>query len=81
MKSQGVPDFQAPPPILTLIDTAEAVNEMPSHDSPSFVPTRSGGTVLTQLLMSSRLHFLGDGMTVVYLNGCFPRPDVFAIAT
>jgi hypothetical protein len=33
MKAQGIPDFQAPPPIPKFIDTVEAVDELPSYDS------------------------------------------------
>jgi len=33
MKSQGIPDFQAPPPIPKFIDTREALDELPSYDS------------------------------------------------
>ena len=33
LKAQGIPDFQAPPPIPTFIDTVEAVDELPSYDS------------------------------------------------
>ena len=41
MKAQGIPDFQAPPPIPKLIDTAEAMvrlrppldDELPPYDS------------------------------------------------
>jgi hypothetical protein len=33
MKSQGIPDFQAPPPIPKFIDTTEALDELPSYDS------------------------------------------------
>jgi hypothetical protein len=33
MKAQGIPDFQAPPPIPKFIDTAEAIDELPSYDS------------------------------------------------
>ena len=33
MKAQGIPDFQAPPPIPTFIDTLEAIDEIPSYDS------------------------------------------------
>ncbi len=33
MKAQGIPDFQAPPPIPTFIDTLEAIDEISSHDS------------------------------------------------
>jgi hypothetical protein len=33
MKAQGIPDFQAPPPIPRFIDTVEAVDEIPSYDS------------------------------------------------
>jgi hypothetical protein len=33
MKAQGIPDFQAPPPIPKFIDTVEAIDELPSHDS------------------------------------------------
>lgn len=37
MKAQGIPDFQAPPPIHKFIDTPEAIDELPSYDS--FEPT------------------------------------------
>jgi hypothetical protein len=33
MKAQGIRDFQAPPPIPTFIDTAQAIDELPSYDS------------------------------------------------
>jgi hypothetical protein len=33
MKAQGIPDFQAPPPIPQYIDTVEALDELPSYDS------------------------------------------------
>ena len=33
MKSQGIPDFQAPPPIPKNIDTVEAFDQVPSYDS------------------------------------------------
>ena len=33
MKAQGIPDFQAPPPIPTFIDTLEAIDDIPSYDS------------------------------------------------
>jgi hypothetical protein len=33
MKSQGIADFRAPPPIPTFIDTTEALDELPSYDS------------------------------------------------
>jgi hypothetical protein len=33
MKAQGIPDFQAPPPIPKFIDTLEAIDEIPSYDS------------------------------------------------
>jgi hypothetical protein len=33
MKSQGIPDFQAPPPIPKFIDTAQAIDELPEYDS------------------------------------------------
>jgi hypothetical protein len=32
MKAQGIPDFQAPPPIPKFIDTTEAIDELPSYD-------------------------------------------------
>ena len=32
MKSQGIPDFQAPPPIPRFIDTSEAIDEIPHYD-------------------------------------------------
>jgi hypothetical protein len=33
MKSQGITDFRAPPPIPKFIDTTEAIDELPSYDS------------------------------------------------
>jgi hypothetical protein len=33
MKSQGIPDFQAPPTIPKFINAQEAIDEIPSHDS------------------------------------------------
>ena len=33
MKSQGIADFRAPPPIPKFIHTAEAIDELPSYDS------------------------------------------------
>jgi hypothetical protein len=33
MKAQGIPDFQAPPPIPKFIDTILAIDELPSYDS------------------------------------------------
>ena len=33
MKAQGIPDFQAPPPIPKFIETVEAIDEIPSYDS------------------------------------------------
>jgi hypothetical protein len=33
MKAQGIPDFQAPPPIPKFIDTVEAIDELSSYDS------------------------------------------------
>jgi hypothetical protein len=33
MKAQGLPDFQAPPPMPEFIDAQEAVDELPSYDS------------------------------------------------
>jgi hypothetical protein len=33
MKSQGIPDVQAPPPIPKFIDTAQAIDELPLYDS------------------------------------------------
>ena len=38
MKAQGIPDFQAPPPIPKFIDTVEAIDELPAYDS--FEPLR-----------------------------------------
>jgi hypothetical protein len=32
MKAQGIPDFQAPPPIPKFINTSEAIDELPSYD-------------------------------------------------
>jgi hypothetical protein len=33
MKSQGIPDFQAPPHIPKFIDASHAIDELPSYDS------------------------------------------------
>ena len=33
MRAQGIPDFQAPPPIPKFIDASEAIDELPSYDS------------------------------------------------
>ena len=33
MKSQGIPDFQAPPPISKFVDTALAIDELTSYNS------------------------------------------------
>jgi len=33
MKSQGIPDFQAPPSIPKFIDTAQAIDEIPEYDA------------------------------------------------
>ena len=33
MKAQGIPDFQAPPPIPKFMNTKEAIDELPSYDS------------------------------------------------
>ena len=38
MKAQGIPDFQAPSPIPTFIDTLEAIDEIPSCDSFELAP-------------------------------------------
>ena len=38
MKAQGIPDFQAPPPIPKFIDTPQSIDELPSYDS--FEPSR-----------------------------------------
>jgi hypothetical protein len=59
MKSQGIPDFQAPPPIPNFIDT-----EKLSMNSP---PT----THLNQHLMTSKNRFLRDGGEGVYLKWSF----------
>jgi len=32
MKAQGIPDFQAPPPLPKFIDTVDAIDELPSYD-------------------------------------------------
>jgi hypothetical protein len=32
MKAQGIPDFQAPPPIPKLIDAVNANDELPSYE-------------------------------------------------
>jgi hypothetical protein len=33
MKAQGIPDFQAPPPIPKFTDAVEAIDEIPSYDA------------------------------------------------
>ena len=33
MKAQGIPDFHAPPPIPTFIDTSHAIDELPEYDA------------------------------------------------
>jgi hypothetical protein len=33
MKAQGIPDFQASPPFPKFIDTAQAIDEIPSYQS------------------------------------------------
>jgi hypothetical protein len=33
MKAQGIPDFQAPPPIPKFIDTVDAIDELPEYDA------------------------------------------------
>jgi hypothetical protein len=33
MKAQGIPDFQAPPPMPKFIDAQEAIDALPSYDS------------------------------------------------
>ena len=33
IKSQGIPDFQAPPPIPKFIDTSQAIDQLRSYDS------------------------------------------------
>jgi hypothetical protein len=33
MKAQGIPNFQAAPPIPKFIDAVEAIDELPSYDS------------------------------------------------
>lgn len=32
IKSKGIPDFQASPPIPKFIDAVEAIDELPEHD-------------------------------------------------
>jgi hypothetical protein len=32
MKAQGIPDFQAPPSVPRFVDTALAIDEIPSYD-------------------------------------------------
>jgi hypothetical protein len=32
MKAQGIPDFQAPPPIPKFINTTEVIDELPCYD-------------------------------------------------
>ncbi len=41
MKAQGIPDFQAPPPIPTFIDTSEALDEIPDYDAFDPAPDES----------------------------------------
>jgi hypothetical protein len=38
MKSQGLKDFQAPPPIPKFVDTPEAIDEIPPYDSSETSP-------------------------------------------
>jgi hypothetical protein len=59
MKSQGIPDFQAPPPIPKFIDAVEAVDEAPRT-------TRS-----SQRQMSSKRRLITDGTGGVYVNCYF----------
>jgi hypothetical protein len=33
MKAQGIPDFQAPPPIPKFIETSHTIDELPQYDS------------------------------------------------
>lgn len=33
MTAQGIPDFQAPPPIPKFIDTSHAIDELPQYDA------------------------------------------------
>jgi hypothetical protein len=33
IKAEGIPDFQAPPPIPKFVDTTEAIDELPLYDS------------------------------------------------
>ena len=40
IKAQGIPDFRAPPPTPKFIDTSEALDAAPSHDS--FEPSPDG---------------------------------------
>ena len=41
MKAQGIPDFQAPPPIPAFIDTSEALDEIPDYDAFDPAPDES----------------------------------------
>ena len=38
MKSQGIADFRAPPPIPKFIDASEAIDQLPSYDSLDLSP-------------------------------------------
>jgi hypothetical protein len=42
MKAQGIPDFQAPPPIPKFIDTVEAIDELPAYAAIHFAVLSHG---------------------------------------
>ena len=60
MKAQGIPDFQAPPPIPKFIDAQEAIDKLYPFT-----------TCLSQRLTTSKRRFFGDGMEAVYMGGYF----------
>jgi hypothetical protein len=53
LKVLGIPDFQAPPPIPSFIDTSEAIDEFPDCGPSSFALTCYGETRSTPSPMSS----------------------------
>jgi hypothetical protein len=52
MNAQGIPDFQAPPPIPTFIDTQEAIDELPLYDS--FEPSVARGFLNSAFSLTDR---------------------------
>ena len=61
MKAQGIPDFQATPPIPKFIETSHAIDELP--------PT----TPSSHRLMTSKTRCLCDGTDEVYVKCYFSQ--------